>query len=142
MIFPKTLKKQYAPEEFLELLRREKWTGGDFKIVKPKSGAALVGLNYIVFENCEDTRFAVSIACFYEKFNKVNSVKATVTDISAFDEQLVDNAKYNLAGRAGGRLGVMIMGAASGDNAKRKKAKALAKTTNKELVTFLAKHGI
>lgn len=142
MLFPKTLKKQYTPEEFLKELENWKWIGGSFKIVKPKSGAALVGLNYIVFENYEDPRFAVSIACFYEKFNKVNSVKATVMDISALEDQLVDNAKYNLAGRAGGRLGVMIMGAASGDNAKRKRAKALAKATNKELVAFLESRGI
>lgn len=142
MLFPKNLKKQYTPEEFVELMNGAALTGGKLKIVKPKTGAALVGLNYVVFENYEDPRFAVSIACFYEKFNKVSAVKADVTDVSGFDEQLVDNAKYNAAARVGGRLGTAIMSAASGDSAKRKAAKALAKTTNKELVAFLAKNGL
>lgn len=140
MLFVKTLKKQYSPEEFLALLRQEQWTGGDFKIVKPKSTAAVVGLNYVVFENYEDPRFAVSISCFYEKFNKVGTVKATVTDISAFEDQMIDNIKYNAAAHVGGRLGSTVMRIASGDSTKIKKAKALAKTTNKELLAFIAKY--
>ena len=138
MFFVKNLKQQYVPEDFIAMLHREQWTGGRFKIVK--SNAAIGGMCYVVFENYEDPKFAVSVSCYSPRFNKVGIVKATVTDISMFDAQLVDDLKYNAAARVGGKLGVKIFGFLSGDSAKRKRAKALAKTTNKELEAFLAKY--
>lgn len=138
MFFVKTLKNQYAPEDFLAMLAREQWTGGTFKIVS--SNAALGGMNYIVFENYEDPKFAVSISCYSPRFNKVGVVKAVVTDITGLEAQVVDDLKYNAAARVGGQLGAKVLDIASGDAAKRKRAKALAKTTNKELVAFLEKY--
>lgn len=142
MLFPKSLKNPCTPEEFIEMLRKEQWTGGDFKIVKPESLAGALGMAYIVFANPEDPRYAVSVACFSTKFNKVNSVKATVMDITGFDQQVTDSLKYSAARRAGGSLGAMVMNVASGDAAKQKNAKALAKATDKELLAFLAKYGL
>ena len=142
MLFVKNLKKQYTPEEFIEILKQEKWTGGEFKIVTPKQTIGILNQGYIIFKDYEDTRFAVAITCYNAKLGKVNCVKATVTDVTNLEEQLADNVVHNAVHRIGGNIGSIVMGAASGEYAKAGKAKKLAEVTNKELLAFIKKYNL
>lgn len=139
MLFPRRLKTEMSPEEFVNILNEGTWTGGKFTIAESDVPLAPA---YIIFESYDDPHFVTSVACFSKKRRVVYYAKAEIVDISSFAQSMTDDAITGAVGRLAGNVGVFAMGVASGAYKAKSAAKKLVKTTNKELVAFLDKRGI
>lgn len=139
MLFPRKLKTEMSPEEFIATFNEGTWTGGEFTIVETDVPLAPA---YIIFESYDDPHFVTSVACFSKKRRVIYYVKAEVVDISSFAQSMTDSAIANTVGNIAGNVGLFAMSMASGAHKANRAAKKLAKITNKELVNFMNKRGI
>lgn len=138
MLFPKKLKKQYTPEEFVELAKQMTWSAGTPEIIEPNGGDSILTTGYIVFAPYEDAHFAITLAVYNCKFRTVAYVKPEITDVSGLATQIADNMVSNAIYRTGGVVGQIAAGVASGAYAAKKRAKQFKKKTDAELKEFLA----
>lgn len=139
MFFPRKLKTPLTPEELVDKFNQANLTGGKLRTIENDVPLAP---GYIIFEQCDDMRFAIVLCTYSKKNRQCFYIKAGVQDISNFanalQDQMISNAVYNVAGN----LGSIAMGVVTGSFSKNKETKKLAKTTNKEIIAFMDKNGL
>ena len=137
MLFQRKLKTPMTPEDYVNLLNQGNFTGDKFHIVVPN----IPGITGIVtFTNCDNPRFAVAVALYPVKRNLITHTAAVLHNISNADGLAKDIAIGSALSSTFGIAGDIVSNIQYTKG--KKEAKALCKTTQKELTAFLDAQGL